>query len=91
MDGFAEVVSDLISGTAVEKNELELAKLRALPPDKQLEVGIILHESNQQESLPPGLRQERLMRVMTIEQALVYLISSEANEYSTDYLEQGHM
>ena len=91
MEGFAEIVSDLISGTAVEKNDLELSRLRALPPDEQLEVGVVLHEAIQQESLSPGLRQERLMRVRTIEQALVYLSSSESDEYSIDYLEQDHM
>ena len=42
MRELAQTVADLISGTAVENNELELAKLKELPLEEQIEVGIVL-------------------------------------------------
>jgi hypothetical protein len=85
---FAEVLADLIRGTAVEEDALEVAKLRKLSPDEQLEVSIVLWEAMQQKNCSPELRQESLARVRTIEQALGYLNSSESDRCSTDSLEQ---
>jgi hypothetical protein len=73
MEGFAEVVRDLISGTAVEKNELELARLRALPPDEQLEVGIVLREAMLRRKFSPDRRQNRLVSVKNVEDARNFL------------------
>jgi len=48
-----EKFADLISGTAVEKDEVELARLKKLPPREQLEIGFILREAMLQEDISP--------------------------------------
>jgi hypothetical protein len=79
----AELLAELLRGTVVENNELELNWLRKLSPKEQLEVGIVLREAMQQGKISPELRQERLGRVRTVEEALSYLNSSESNRCST--------
>ena len=66
-------VEELLSGTAVQDDELELARLRKLPLDEQLEIGIVLREARRQEKLPPELRQERLARVSNVKDARSFL------------------
>ena len=42
MKELAKCVTELIRGTAIERNQLELAKLRELPLEEQIDVGIVL-------------------------------------------------
>jgi hypothetical protein len=77
--GFEEAVADLINGTTIGNDEVELAQLRELPPQRQLEVGIVLREAMQQRKISPEHRKERLMQVRTVEEALSYLNSSESD------------
>jgi hypothetical protein len=42
-------VADLIRGTAIASDEVELARLSKLPLEEQLEVGIVLYEAMFQE------------------------------------------
>ncbi len=56
MRGFEKPVADLIRGTAMEDNEVEQARLRKLPLEEQLEVGIVLYEAMLQEKRPNGVR-----------------------------------
>lgn len=77
MEGFTEVIENLLRGTAVEKNELELARLRKLSPKEQLEVGIVFREAMLQEKISSELRKERLARVRNVEEARSFLYRSE--------------
>jgi hypothetical protein len=77
--GFEEAVADLINGTTIGNDEVELAQLRELPPQRQLEVGIVLREAMQQRKISLEHRKERLMQVRTVEEALSYLNSSESD------------
>lgn len=45
MEELAKSVTELIRGTAIENNELELAKLKRLPLEEQVEVGIVLRSA----------------------------------------------
>ncbi len=49
MRELAKSVADLIRGTAIVNNEFELAKLRQLPPEDQIEFGIVLRAAMFQE------------------------------------------
>jgi hypothetical protein len=60
MEGFEGAVEDLLRGTAIENDEDELARLRRLPLEKQLEVGLILHEAMLQKKHLNGFRNGRL-------------------------------
>ena len=77
MEDFTQVITHLLSGTAVEKNALELARLRKLPPNEQLEVGIVLREAMLQEEIPPERRQERLVKIRNVEDARRFLYCSQ--------------
>ena len=81
MEEDAEVLAHLISGTAVEKDEVELARLRKLAPKEQLEVGIVLREARLQEKLSPELRQERLAGVRNVQDARSFLNCSKSGEF----------
>ncbi len=81
MEGFAEVFAYLISGTAVENDEVELTRLRKLPPKEQLEVGIVLREAMLQEKISPDLRQARLAEVRNVEDARSFLNRGESGGF----------
>jgi hypothetical protein len=73
--GFARPVADLIRGTAIEGDEVELARLRKLPLEEQLEVGIVLHEAMLQEKRSDngGGENARLARVRSVADARRFL------------------
>lgn len=81
MEKFVEVFADLISGTSVEKDEVELARLRKLPPKEQLEIGFVLREAMLQEKTSPDLRQARLAGVRNVEDARRFLDCDESGEF----------
>jgi hypothetical protein len=86
MEEVAELLAELLRGTGVENNELELNRLSKLSPKEQLEVGLVLREAMQQGKMSPEHRQAKLMRVRTVEEALSYLNSSESDKCSTRYV-----
>ena len=76
MRGFEKPVADLIRGTAIEDDEVELALLRKLPLEEQLEVGFVLHEAMLQEKRPSGVRNGRLAGVRSVVEAQRFLDQS---------------
>ncbi len=73
MRGFDKPVADLIRGTAIEDDEVELARLRQLPLEEQLEVGIVLHEAMLQEKRSEETRNARLAGVRSVADARRFL------------------
>ena len=77
MSGFDKSVADLISGTAIEGDESELARLRKLPFEEQLEVGIVLHEAMlQKKHSDTGGSNARLAGVRSVADARRFLDQS---------------
>ena len=72
-------VTVLIRDTAVENDEAELARLRNLPPQEQLEVSLVLHEAMRQATIPNLYANERLLRVRSVAAAQQYLLAPEAS------------
>ncbi len=64
-----KIVADLIRGTAVENNELELAKLRKLPLKEQIEVGIVLRTAMLQGKAHPEPLNGELGKVSYVAEA----------------------
>jgi hypothetical protein len=74
MSGFDKSVADLISGTPIEGDESELASLRKLPFEEQLEVGVVLHAALLQKKLSDhGAGNARLAGVRSVTDAVRYL------------------
>jgi hypothetical protein len=74
--GFDKPVADLIRSTAIEGDEVELARLRQLPLKEQLEVGIVLHEAMLQEKRSEEVGNERLAGVRSVADARRFLDQS---------------
>ena len=74
MRGFEKAVADLFRGTAIEDDEVELAQLRMLSLEEQLQIGLVLHEAMLQEKYPHGIGNERLSRVRSIADARRFLL-----------------
>jgi len=64
-----KIVADLIRGTAIENDELELAKLRELPLEEQIEVGIVLRTAMLQGKDYPEPRNGELGEVRSVMEA----------------------
>jgi hypothetical protein len=79
MRGFEKSVADLICGTAIEDDEEELALLRKLPLEEQLEVGFVLYEAMLQEKRPNGVRSERLVGGRSVADARRFLEQSRGS------------
>ena len=79
MEGFEEVVADLLRGTAIENNEDELVRLRKLPPEEQLEVGLVLHETILQKKHPNRYRNERLAGIRSVADAQRFLDQGQSS------------
>ena len=79
MRGFEKPVADLIRGTVIEDDEVEVALLRKLPLEEQLEVGFVLHEAMLQEKRPNGVRNERLVGVRSVADARRFLDQSRGS------------
>ena len=73
MEGFEGAVADLLRGTAIENNADELVRLRKLPPEEQLEVGIVLHEAMLQKKHPNGFKDRRIAGVRSVADARWFL------------------
>jgi hypothetical protein len=69
MKELAKSVTDLIRGTAIENNELELAKLRELPLEEQIEVGIVLRTAMLRGKEHPELGNGELGEVRSVAEA----------------------
>ena len=76
MRDFAKPVADLIRSTAIESDEVELARLRKLPLREQLEVGIVLYEAMVQQKRSEEAGNERLAGVRSVEDARRFLDQS---------------
>jgi outer membrane protein TolC len=80
MRDIERAITVLIRDTAVENDEAELARLRNLPPEEQLEVGMVLHEAMRQATtVPNGYVNERLLRVRSVAAAQQYLLAPEVS------------
>ncbi len=80
MRDIERAITVLIRDTAVENDEAELARLRNLPPEEQLEVGMVLHEAMRQATVPnSSYVNERLLRVRSVAAAQEYLLAPEAS------------
>ena len=79
MRDFEKPVADLIRSTAIEDNEVELARLRKLSLEEQLEVGFVLHEAMLQEKRPNGVRNGRLAGVRSVVDARHFLDQSRGS------------
>jgi hypothetical protein len=73
MRGFEKAVADLIRGTPIEDDEEELALLRKLPLEEQLEVGFVLHEAMLQEKRSKGVGNRRLVGMRSVADARRFL------------------
>jgi hypothetical protein len=80
MRGFEKPVADLIHDTAIEEDEVELARLRKLSLKEQLEVGFVLHEAMLQEKRPNGVRNERLAGVRSVAEAQRFLDQNRGSQ-----------
>ena len=69
MKELAKSVTDLIRGTAIENNELELARLRELPLEEQIEVGIVLRSAMLRGKDHPEPHNGELGEVRSVEEA----------------------
>ncbi len=79
-----KIVADLIRGTAVENNELELAELRKLPLVEQIEVGIVLRTAMLQRKDHPESPNGELGEVSCVAEARRLLDkSSETHPYTS--------
>jgi hypothetical protein len=74
--GFAKPVADLIRSTAIEGDEVELARLRKLTLNEQLEVGIVLYEAMLQQKRSEEVGNKRLAGVKSVEAARRFLDQS---------------
>jgi hypothetical protein len=81
MRGFEKPVADLIHGTAIADDEVELTLLRELPLEEQLEVGFVLHEAMLQEKRSSGVGNGRLVGVRSIVEAQRFLEQSRGFPY----------
>jgi hypothetical protein len=80
MRDIERAITVLIRDTAVENDEAELARLRNLPPEEQLEVGMVLHEAMRQATVPnSSYVNERLLRVRSVAAAQQYLLAPESS------------
>jgi hypothetical protein len=80
MRDIERAITVLIRDTAVENDEAELARLRNLPPEEQLEVGMVLHEAMRQATVAnSSYVNERLLRVRSVAAAQQYLLAPEAS------------
>jgi hypothetical protein len=79
MRGFEKHIADLIRGTVIEDNEVELARLRKLSLEEQLEVSFVLHEAMLQEKRPNGVRNRRLAGVRSVADARRFLDQSRGS------------
>jgi hypothetical protein len=80
MRDIERAITVLIRDTAVENDEAELARLRNLLPEEQLEVGMVLHEAMRQATVPKSSYvNERLLRVRSVAAAQEYLFAPEAS------------
>ena len=69
MPELTKEIADLIRGTAIENDEHELAQLRRLPLEEQLEVGIVLRTAMLQEKDHAESRDGRLEKVRSVADA----------------------
>jgi hypothetical protein len=69
MEELAKSVTELIRGTAVENNELEMVKLRELPLEEQIEVGIVLRTAMLRGKDHPESRNGELGEVRSVAEA----------------------
>jgi hypothetical protein len=84
MKELAKSVAELIRGTALENNELELAKLKRLPLEEQVEVGIVLRTAMLRGREHPEPHNGELGEVQSVAEAQRLLAkTSEANPRSS--------
>lgn len=69
MEELAKSVTDLIRGTPIENNELELARLRELTLEEQIEVGIVLRSAMLRGKDHPEPRNGELGEVSSVAEA----------------------
>ena len=70
-------VADLIRGTAIASDEVELARLSNFPLKEQLEIGIVLYEAMLQEKRPDnGGSNPTLAGLRSVTDARAFLVRS---------------
>ena len=79
MRGFEKAVADLFRGTPIMDDEVELAQLRMLPLEEQLQIGLVLHEAMLQEKRSKGVGNGRLVGMRSVADARRFLEQSRGS------------
>ena len=80
MRKWEKALTDLLGDTAIENDEIELARLRKLPPIKQLEVGFVLRAAMPEDGASKREEVSELAKVRSVDDALRFLYPDDSKE-----------